>query len=710
MPSLDILGTDLASRPEDMSVDFLSNIFGPSFYSITDFVPSGAVKVMFDLFGALNSFALVVLMFTTVFFTASAVIGTAHEGKVLGEKLHSFWVPVRLIGAAAFLVPVKHGLCLFQIILLLTIGVSIQCANKLFEIYIDSTYQETIGSSLPISKTQIAQEIADASLSNLAYLTFFRVHYSDVEGKGDWKTSDGSWETQDTFDPSANMNHIYINFAFSNPRSDPSWLPNGYSELMGNINIDCGYSTGGYTAYQQVCADQSQPIDKAIERISAEVIPAFAAYAKGENMDATIHSKAYQDIVQELARGLEAQAKVMHDSKYNELISFTGEKMTLYKRLGWATAGSVYHTMSNMQAELVKTLQTPITVSKGDHWTNEKFQLNKAEYQRYKKHFLSLTQSYKLPDALQSGDETTFSKLLEKAGMNSNVLIWGIKKIADTDNTMEQFSALGHYLIDTCFIMLGLIALAAMANAGVGVALSTGFLMVNGPMFVAGVLLAYYVPTIPFLIWTAALIGWFIVVIESLVAAPLWVLGISRVDGHEGFFGNGQQGLMLFLGILVRPFAMLLGLCIAITVMTFVDKLLLGMFSLFIVDQDSTTNFTEIPLISTLAYLFILSATRTTFVHKIFGLISYLPDITMQWIGGGAHSLGDKQDEQAVSGIVGQTAGHLAISTNMSAQGVQGIARKHQVKDEQNAYAQKLAEQQKIASGMASKGNESSKF
>lgn len=75
----------------------------------------------------------------------------------------------------------------------------------------------------------------------------------------------------------------------------------------------------------------------------------------------------------------------------------------------------------------------------------------------------------------------------------------------------------------------------------------------------------------------------------------------------------------------------------------------------------------------------------------------------MQWIGGNGHSLGDKQDEQNVSGIVGQTAGHLAISTNMSAQGVQGIARKHQAKDEQNAYTQKLAEQQKAASGTASR-------
>lgn len=281
------------------------------------------------------------------------------------------------------------------------------------------------------------------------------------------------------------------------------------------------------------------------------------------------------------------------------------------------------------------------------------------------------------------------------------------------------------------------IILSHSLTAGVGVALSTGFLMVNGPMFVAGVLLAYYVPTIPFLIWTAALIGWFIVVIEALVAAPLWVLGISRVDGGEGFLGqSGQTGLFLFLSVLTRPFGMLFGLCIAMTVMTFVDKLLIGLFSLFVLDTDLNSERFEIPFISMFIYLFILSATRTTFVHKVFGLVSYLPDVLVGWIGGHGQNLGDKQDEQKVSDIVTRSTGHMALASQSANSAVSDLANSRAQKnsakqaelrdqmeqarhDEQIAAIDRLGSnnvqnssniQQSGNNGTASKGNESSKF
>lgn len=258
---------------------------------------------------------------------------------------------------------------------------------------------------------------------------------------------------------------------------------------------------------------------------------------------------------------------------------------------------------------------------------------------------------------------------------------------------MEGFAGLGHWFINIALGLIVAIGAIAAINAGTAVVLSTAYLMFIGPVFVGGILLAYYVPTIPFLIWTAALVGWFIVVIEALVAAPLWILAISRVDGDEGFFGRtGQSGLFLFLGVLIRPFAMLFGLCIAMTAMTFVDKLLIGMFSLFLLDRASMSNYTDLPVITGLIMFFIISATRTTFVHKIFGLVSYLPDVMIQWLGATGHHLGSDQDEQKVSGIVGQSAGHLAVATNMSGKGVGGLAQQVANKQSQAESAQRNQE------------------
>ena len=43
------------------------------------------------------------------------------------------------------------------------------------------------------------------------------------------------------------------------------------------------------------------------------------------------------------------------------------------------------------------------------------------------------------------------------------------------------------------------------------------------PLLLYGLALAYYLPAIPFIRWISALAGWVILIVESLVAAPLWL-------------------------------------------------------------------------------------------------------------------------------------------------------------------------------------------
>ncbi len=68
-------------------------------------------------------------------------------------------------------------------------------------------------------------------------------------------------------------------------------------------------------------------------------------------------------------------------------------------------------------------------------------------------------------------------------------------------------------------------------------------------LFTTGAVLAFYLPLIPFLIFTFAAIGWFIGVIESIVAAPLVALGIMHPEGPSEVLGRSEQGFMLILGV-----------------------------------------------------------------------------------------------------------------------------------------------------------------
>ena len=117
--------------------------------------------------------------------------------------------------------------------------------------------------------------------------------------------------------------------------------------------------------------------------------------------------------------------------------------------------------------------------------------------------------------------------------------------------------------------------------------LSPMVLLLVGALFAAGILLAFYIPAVPFVIWLSGVIGWLLLVVESLVAAPLWIVGHALPEG-EGFAGeHGRRGYMLFLGILVRPFLMLMGLCCAMVLINTVGKLIAIMVTTYVASWEA---------------------------------------------------------------------------------------------------------------------------
>lgn len=93
-----------------------------------------------------------------------------------------------------------------------------------------------------------------------------------------------------------------------------------------------------------------------------------------------------------------------------------------------------------------------------------------------------------------------------------------------------------------------------------GIAWMKGFLFaLAAAMFAVGVILGFYLPLYPYIIFTFGVIGWMVAVIEAMVAAPLVCLGLTHPENHD-FLGSAAQSLMLFLGVFLRPTLILIGL------------------------------------------------------------------------------------------------------------------------------------------------------
>lgn len=96
----------------DLSAWYLANIFG------ADLVPgakSSGVRLLSVLFGIFNQVVLSVGIIIIIYTAMAGTLNTASEGKALGEKWNSMWLPVRVSLGIALLVPKGgSGYCLAQ--------------------------------------------------------------------------------------------------------------------------------------------------------------------------------------------------------------------------------------------------------------------------------------------------------------------------------------------------------------------------------------------------------------------------------------------------------------------------------------------------------------------------------------------------------------------------------------------------------------------
>ena len=80
-----------------------------------------------------------------------------------------------------------------------------------------------------------------------------------------------------------------------------------------------------------------------------------------------------------------------------------------------------------------------------------------------------------------------------------------------------------------------------------------------GVMLAIGYLTAYYIPFVPYMIFTFASIAWLMAVIEAMVAAPIVALSITHPEGEGPFGGKAEQSFMILMNVFLRPSLMIIG-------------------------------------------------------------------------------------------------------------------------------------------------------
>lgn len=219
---------------------------------------------------------------------------------------------------------------------------------------------------------------------------------------------------------------------------------------------------------------------------------------------------------------------------------------------------------------------------------------------------------------------------------------------------------------------------AAIRNLGVGVAISTsGTLlaalgeipaeyaevaqeigsvgaMLASTVLVAGFILYYVVPFLPFLYFFFAVGDWIKSIFEALIGVPLWALAHLTIEG-DGLFGRyAGQGYILMMDILLRPILTVFGLLASVSIYAALVIVLNDLMAVVVQNSFGIHDDTDPDAFAyvksgvdhiffTLMYVFL----AYIMAMSSFKLIDMIPDGILRWMGGSAKSFSEYTEDPA---------------------------------------------------------------
>lgn len=196
------------------------------------------------------------------------------------------------------------------------------------------------------------------------------------------------------------------------------------------------------------------------------------------------------------------------------------------------------------------------------------------------------------------------------------------------DDPMIGLTSIGMYLITFAFALIGVSTLAGLATGG---ALAVGFMPIIGVMIGAGVVLSFVLPIMPFIFWLLGVTGYFLVVIEAVIAINLFALSHMRMDG-EGISGEaGRNGWLLMLTLAFTPMLMIFGFIAGMVIFRVSDELLSAGFFYAVegvIGGDFTFGFVAI-----IGYAVLMALIYIVLLERSFSLITELPARVLRWMG-----------------------------------------------------------------------------
>lgn len=340
---------------------------------------------------------------------------------------------------------------------------------------------------------------------------------------------------------------------------------------------------------------------------------------------------------------------------------------------GWALAGSYYARITHMNATANEVLKSaPSGIS--DEIDREVLKFVGGEIEQAEKDVQSVIKLI-TPGAIQERD--ALNKINGPAGIFSpivgklqNLILTGVQKTGQ--DPLVRMQNIGHATLDAAWVMVGAWTAFEVLPAGKAAKNKLSMLdkvpggeIVSGlagvasalilPLFAVGVLLAYVLPMIPYIITLFAVLSWFTSIFIAVVAAPLWAVSHATPDGHDAF-GSGSNGYILLMSVALRPSLTILAIFGSMAILFGIDWVFnIGYQAAFAGGQLNSV----VGLMGVVVSIAMYAVISLILVYGCYRLVQTVPDAILQWIGGrDDDSIGVEQhSDKAIGAYIAMRSG-----------------------------------------------------
>ncbi len=677
----------------------------------------------------------------------SGLVASAKEGTAIGRNYHEVWAPARVVVGFGMLTPVAGGICGAQLLVIYLIAWGGNLANAVYQPYIDTMTVQQIpnagrvaGDTVVIGNqavaTDIAKMIATKELCNQTILLVDKRQAGSVAGraveKPEWKE--------------AKVGGLSIFGATI--MSGTIVREIDYGPVCGKLTVNAGQQNA--SGDQQIVHQIQEARYNAIQTMQDSISGALGNYVQSYQVSQGSQGPAFADdttaaslvsIFDQARRTYLQKMQTTITQIYNQKAPGQNETSASMKAVaseaktnGWSTSGVFYLTLARLSNAVYSAATEGL---KSSEITMTGMDVKSRAYTTYlvggdgrsgilpqfdgwwKRNITKFVPDISSQATAAASSSSSWGDLLNVVFGNgaafwnsytadSAVALNPMQSMVDYGNRLMIWGT-GSYVVASKIqtaatrseegkagkleTLIGYLPLANDIRDATA-SLMTIAMMLSLVMVAAGAVHAYILPLVPYIMTVFFVASMLVLVVESLVAAPIWAFVHIRMDGQEFVDQVQKPGYMIAFNLILRPSLMVFGLILSYLVfgamMWFVAKTF-NPAATGLAAMGSVGPIGMIVLIALQSYLDYQVAVRS------FQLILQVPDRVTRWFGQGGENLGEDNDSHRISGaVVGQVQSRvegLSRAQQLARGGNRGVQRADTSSNTQDAdVGGKLAE------------------